>query len=244
MPDPYPRLDREPVDSQLPNPRIWELLARIETELPGTWVLVGGLMVLLHGLEAGRLPLRETTDADMLVNVRLRPSGTRDLSAWLLDAGLHFEGSSTTGTGHRFSNDVVTVDVLAPDNLGKRADTRTIPPSKTVQIPAGTRLLRDASLCPMWLASGSVGYIPRPSLDAAIVGKAAALRLDGAERHAEDLAFLLGIVPNPRDLASRMSKSDLRYLRRAKIILDDTRAWRYSLEPDAARATLFFLTGG
>ena len=64
--------------------------------MPGAWVLVGGLMVLLHGLEAGQLPVRETTDADVLVNVRLRPSGTHDLSSWLLDVGLDFEGSSNT----------------------------------------------------------------------------------------------------------------------------------------------------
>lgn len=243
MRNPYPRLDREPVDGQLPNPSVWELLTQIEIDMPATWVLVGGLMVLLHGLEAGHLPLRETTDADALVNVRLRPRGTRDLSAWLLDAGLEFEGSSVSGTGHRFSNDVVTVDVLAPDNLGARADTQTVPPSRTVQIPAGTKLLKDAALSPIRLTSGTVGYVPRPSLEAAIVGKAAALRLDDARRHAEDLAFLLGLVSNPRDVAARMSRSDLRYLRRARTALEDTGVWRYSHDPDAARATLLLVVG-
>ncbi|MEN8235677.1 MAG: hypothetical protein ABFR89_12235 [Actinomycetota bacterium] len=244
MPDPYPLIDREPVDGQLPNPSVWELLSQIEFDLRGTWVLVGGLMVLLHGLEAGHLPRRETADADALVNVRLRPRATRDLSEWLLDAGLEFEGSSVTGTGHRFSNEVVTVDVLAPDNLGERADTRTVPPHHTVQIPAGTRLLRDAALCPIRLDPDTIGYVPRPSLTAAIVGKAAALRLDDAKRHAEDLAFLLGLVPDPREVVARLSKSDLRHINRAKTLLGDNRIWTYSHDPDVARSTLTFLIAG
>jgi len=243
MHDPYPRLDREPVDGRLPNPEVWEILTRIETDLPGSWVLVGGLMVLLHGLEAGQLPLRQTTDADALVNVRLRPRATQELSAWLLGTGFEFEGSSVTGTGHRFSNGGVTVDVLAPDNLGQRADTRTVPPSRTVQVPGGTRLLQDAALCPVRLASNSIGYVPRPSLAAAIVGKAAALDLDDAERHVEDLVFLLGLVKDPRDIAARISKGDVRRLRRAGAVLGNPDVWRHSGTPDAARATLRFLVG-
>lgn len=243
MPDSYPLLDRDPVDGLLPSPEIWALLDRLEREMGGTWVLVGGLMVLLHGLEAGRMPMRETTDADALVNVRLRPNGTEDLSSWLLDAGLEFEGSSVSGTGHRFSNTAVSVDVLAPDHLGERANTRTVPPNRTVQIPAGTRLLKDASLSPVRLSSGSIGHIPRPSLDAAIVGKCAALHLDNSTRHAEDLAFLFGLVPDPREVAAAMSKSDRRHLTRARTLLDDERVWRYSHDPDAAQAALRFLVG-
>lgn len=241
MPDPYPRLNRDPVDGLLPSPEIWTLLDRLERDMPGTWVLVGGLMVLLHGLEAGQLPMRETTDADTLVNVRVRPNGTQDLSSWLLDAGLEFEGSSVSGTGHRFSDDITSVDVLAPDHLGERANTRTVPPSRTVQIPAGTRLLRNASLCPVRLPSGSIGHIPRPSLDAAIVGKSAALALDDSTRHAEDLAFLFGLVRDPREITAAMSKSDRRHIRRARTLLDDEPVWGYSHDPDAARATLQFL---
>lgn len=241
MPEPYPILDRDPVDGLVPSPEIWALLDRLEQAMPGIWVLVGGLMVLLHGLEAGHLPTRETTDADTLVNVRLRPNGTQDLSSWLLAAGLEFEGSSVGGTGHRFSNSTVSIDVLAPDHLGERANTRTVPPSRTVQIPAGTRLLRDASLCPVRLSSGSVGHIPRPSLVAAIVGKSAALSLDDSSRHSEDLAFLFGLVPDPRELAAAMSKSDRRHLKGARTLLSDERVWRYSHDPDAAQATLRFL---
>jgi len=243
MPDPYPILEREPVDGLLPSPDIWELLDRLEREMPGTWVLVGGLMVLLHGLEAGELPVRETTDADVLVNVRLRPNGTYDLSSWLLGAGLAFEGSSATGTGHRFSSNMVSVDVLAPDHLGERANIRTVPPSRTIQIPAGTRLLRDAALSPVRLSPTLIGHVPRPSLTAAIVGKSAALRLDDSSRHAEDLAFLFGLVPDPREIAVGLSKSDRRHLRRAGSLLDDERVWEYSQNPDAAQATLQFLIG-
>jgi len=233
---------RPPVAADLVNPQVWTLLGAIETQMAGSWVLVGGQMVLLHGLEAGQLPVRETTDADALVNVRLVPRGTSALAQTLVDLDLTLDGYGPDGIGHRFVGRGVSIDILAPDNLGKRADLTTVPPARTIEIPAGTRLLREPQRCPVAVA-GRVHHIPRPSLDSAIVGKAAAFRqLADSARHGEDLVFLLGIVSDVTDLDGRLDARDRKVLRAADDKLaGDQRMWRYASDPDAARAVLRFV---
>lgn len=88
---------------------------------------------------------------------------------------------------------------------------------------------------------GVTAWVPRPDLDAAIVGKAAALTLAGNDRHRSDLAFLLGLVPDPRDLGRALTPSDRRWLRHAGAVLDDELVWRVAPDPDAARFTLAFV---
>lgn len=80
MPEPFPLIDRPPVSTKGINIELWRFLGRLEAAFPGGWVLVGGQMVLLHGLESGVLPERETVDADALVNVRVIPDGIAHLS--------------------------------------------------------------------------------------------------------------------------------------------------------------------
>ena len=49
---------------------VWQLLFDIAAAVPiGRWQLVGGQMVLLHGLCAGRQPLRATHDIDVLADL-------------------------------------------------------------------------------------------------------------------------------------------------------------------------------
>jgi len=53
--------------------QVWHLLFDLSQAQPDSWCLVGGLMVMLHGLEHGRLDLRPTADGDVLVDIRTRP---------------------------------------------------------------------------------------------------------------------------------------------------------------------------
>ncbi len=62
MPDDFPVLDRLPVDAQRMNQHVWPFLGQLASRFPGSWVLVGGQMVLLLGMEHGQLPRRETND--------------------------------------------------------------------------------------------------------------------------------------------------------------------------------------
>jgi hypothetical protein len=233
-------VEREPVDVAGLEPEMWQLLGRLDDRFPRGWVLVGGQMVLLLGLEHGQVPRRETIDADALVNVKVMPDGTARVSRFLQAEGLELAGIGADGQGHRFMGHGLSIDVLAPDNLGARAALTTVPPARTVQVPAGTRLLRSPRRCPV-RAGTAVVAIPRPDLDAAIVGKAAAMSLPDATRHGEDLAFLCGLVADPRTIEAGLSRSDRRWLAKARPLLDDRRVWRYASDPAAARSTLRFL---
>jgi hypothetical protein len=240
MAEPFPLLDRPPVVVDSESVPMWRLLDDIEQTFPGSWVLVGGQMVLLHGLEHGVAPDRETIDADALVDVRLVPDGTARVADYLESRGLELAGIGAGGEGHRFVGEGVLVDVLAPDNLGRRAVLTTIPPARTVEVPAGSRLLRDPHRVPVDCGD-RIATIPRPDLDAAIVGKAAALSLPTPERHRRDLAFLLGLVDDVVDLDEAMTTSDRRWLRLALGLLEDDVVWRATATPAEARAALRYL---
>ncbi len=87
--------------------------------------------------------------------------------------------------------------------------------------------------------SGPLDSKARP--DRRHVGKAAALTLPGSRRHAEDLAFLRGLVADPREIDAGLTNSDRRWLIGAEPRLDDERVWTYAADADRARATLMFL---
>jgi hypothetical protein len=91
------------------------------------------------------------------------------------------------------------------------------------------------------------GYVPRPSLLGAIVGKALAVRVDDVpEAQRLDLAFLLSLVDDPFTMAAQLTSTDRRRLRARRELADpEHRVWRL-LEADAssrARAALRVLQG-
>src|SRR5579864_8991739 len=61
--------------------------------------------------------------------------------SWLESCHLKLEGMNTDGIGHRYVSSTfqgpgrVVFDVLAPDNVGERADLTTSPPARTVSAP-------------------------------------------------------------------------------------------------------------
>lgn len=112
----------------------WRLLLALANDSSAPrWVLIGGLLVELHAHEHGVAPPRLTADADVLVDVRTSPSGVPAVARWLLDYGLQLDSPAPDGVAHRFrKRDDVTVDVLAPDHLGERANLSTVPPARTV----------------------------------------------------------------------------------------------------------------
>jgi len=240
MPEPFPAIHRSPVDGEQVSEHLWPFLGLLADRFPGGWVLVGGQMVLLHGMEHGQLPRRETKDADALVDVRIAPKGTVKFAAALIEMGLELEGINTDGVGHHFVGQGLSIDVLAPDHLGARATLTTIAPARTVQVPGGTRFLDAPRRCPV-AVDGQVHLIPRPELAAAIIGKAAALSLPDPQRHGEDLAFLCGVVPDPRTIDAVLTKSDRRWLSGAETLLRDDRVWTYAADAARARATLRYL---
>ena len=119
----------------------------------------------------------------------------------------------------------VVIDLLAPDGLGERADLTTTPPGRTIEVTGGTQALGRTELITV-AHEGRTGRSPRPTLLAAIVGKAAATTLSGPARHYRDLALLCALVVDPFALVDQMTRKDRQRLRLASRLLDNAHpAW-------------------
>lgn len=192
---------------------VWETLVDLHERQPDGWTLIGAQMVALHAMERARIPPRRSLDADVLANVRAIQDATRRLSHLLVSQGFALDPPNLDGLSHRFRSGRVTVDLLAPDGLGARADLGTIPPAHTLEVPGGTQALNRNE--PVEVTIGRrVGIVPRPNLLGAIVLKARAVDVDDVPANQrQDLAFLLTLVDNPRREASGLTDGDRRALR-------------------------------
>ncbi|MGH2379478.1 MAG: hypothetical protein ACRD2Z_10975 [Thermoanaerobaculia bacterium] len=152
----------------------WQAVIDLARHRPDGWTLIGAQMVVLHGLERGRLLPRLTADADVLVDVRLVASGIREVSSDLVGAGFELSDPDPFGVAHRFRRGKATLDVLAPDGLGKRSDLTTVPPCRTIRCPGGSQALRRSERTEVRLGGETVA-IPRPNLLGAILIKARAV---------------------------------------------------------------------
>lgn len=217
-----------------PGHNVWSFVLRLAaTPVAPPWVLVGGLMVQLHALEHGLANMRPTRDADLLVDVITVPRAIGVMCDLLVGMGLSFEGADPDGIGHRFSrgdgDDRISVDVLAPDHLGPRTATTTISPARTVQIPAGRRILKDAEIVAVRY-DGQQAVLRRPSLVSAIIGKARAWDVDSSparERHLEDAAVLLVLVSDPVAVAESLDRKQRATMRALASLLPATHpTWR------------------
>jgi hypothetical protein len=209
--------------------------------------LIGGqLMALLAAEHGARLP-RLTEDADVLVDVRAEPAALEALSQRLLAEGFDIE-VSPTDIGHRFSREAdpgpgrVIIDVLAPEGLGPRTRTFTVPPARTVGVPASGALLASAEIVAVEISSAAgkhaVGQVRRPTVLAALIGKAAAATIPvrpNRERDLQDAALLLAILRDPRPAAGSLTKAERRHVRRLAVLdAVEHPAWRV-LTGDQAR---------
>ncbi len=228
---------------------VWDTLLDLADLQPDGWTLVGAQMVILHGLQRGRTLARSTIDADVLVDVRVLRGGTARMSQLLLDRGFELDGVDAFGVGHRFKGGMVRIDVLAPDGLGSNLPrlTTTVPPARTVSVPGGTQALhRTRKVEVSW--GTRVGAIPCPDLLGAILVKARAVDVDDVpEAQLADLAFLLTLVDDPRELVAQLRGKERTWLRRRTELMDRRcRAWRSLTEGDAddGHIALRILAGG
>lgn len=209
----------------LPAPidELWHDLLDLNDRLDVPWSLVGGQMVLLHALEHGEVPPQVSQDGDLIADIRAEP-GALKLVVECLDAlGFALQSISADGIAHRYIRPAVprpvAIDVLAPEGLGERADLTTSPPGRTIEVPGGTQALNRTEHVRV-VHEGRTGTIPRPTLLAALVAKAAATALPGPERHYRDLALLCALVEDPFEMAERMSPKDRQRLRLADALLE------------------------
>ena len=241
-----PRLQRPPV--VLPsypgyNDRLWETLLELARTPLQEWTLIGGQMVLLHALEHGAEPTRFSTDIDVVVNARVVAGGIRGFVVTLESLGFSLAGGSPDGIAHRYRRAGASIDVLAPEGLGHRADLTTTPPGRTLAVPGGTQALERTELLPVRF-NEMQGFVPRPSLLGAIVCKAAAVTVDNAPTAQQrDVALLLSLVADPIETANDIRPEDRQRLQAVSALADPNhRVWE-DLDDDAAdRARLAYQT--
>jgi hypothetical protein len=203
--------------------RLWNGLIDIAERMPDDWTLIGGQMVLLHGLEAGRTAPRISEDLDMVVNARVRPPALRRMVETLRALDFDATGVSPDGVAHRFDRAGVLVDISAPDGLGPGTDLTTIANAVTIQTSGGTYALNESALVEVSF-DGRTCLVPRPSLAGALVSKAGAATSDrgskGAGRHLSDLAFLSSLADDAFALAAHLGSGNRRRLRAVTDLAD------------------------
>jgi len=213
----------------------WRTLLDLYEDFRTGWCLIGGQMVWLLAIEHGVEPIWLTDDVDVAVDVRANQEAIRRLCAWLESRQFRLEGMNKDGIGHRFVSTTypgpgqVKFDVLAPDNVGQRADLTTSPPARTVSAP-GTRYALDTTEAIEIVLRGRSGHVLRPSLIAALLAKAAATTIpvrENPDRDWRDAAFLLTLVADPIAVAAELTRGQKRRLRTIRPLLDeDHPAWR------------------
>lgn len=194
--------------------RLWTVAKEVAELLAGIpWVLIGGLMVTLIEREHGASVGRATVDVDALVDVRAVSGAARDAAARLSSVGF-VPQPTPDGLAYRFirANDIV--DVLAPDNLGPRADLQTVPPNLTLAAPGGRQALARRRVV-IAEVLGDTFELPVPTLVGALLikARAAAESRTSPEKHRRDLARLLALVDDVEATRSETSDRERRYLR-------------------------------
>jgi hypothetical protein len=213
----------------------WRVLLDLAKVFSPGWCLVGGQMVWLLAAEHGADPPRATDDVDLVVDIRAEPTGISDLCHWLENKSFDLAGISPDGIGHRYVRAAapgpgsIMFDVLAPDNIGARADLATTQGARTIEAAGSRRALNNCELVEVSI-TGATGQVVRPTLNAAIVLKATATTIPTrAEQDLDlsDVAFLLSLVPDPIEAARNLSKPDRKQLRAVSALLDEQHgAWR------------------
>ncbi len=221
---------------------LWTTLCDLGDAHHADWVIIGGQMVMLHALQAGREPGRVSQDLDAVIDARVRPPALPAFLATLANLGFKSAGVSPDEVAHRFERGSVHIDVLGPDGLGGRSDLRTTGTATTIEVRGGTQALQRAERVPV-RHGDRVVHVPRPNLLGAIVIKASAVHNDPhPQRHVRDVAFLCSIVADPRAMRAEMTAKDLQRLRAVTVLIDPTnQAWRLLDDPELGYTALRIL---
>ncbi|ATE57128.1 hypothetical protein [Actinosynnema pretiosum] len=185
---------------------LWTPLLDLSRRLPDEHVVIGGVMVYLHGLVAGKPPHRVTRDVDVLFNVLV--GGVLPEAVGVLEGlGYRLDPASPADSAHRYLGPCgEQVDVLAPMLRNRRSKPSlvTTPPNRTIEVPAGQEALEHRVV--LRAAHGDdAAEIVVPDTARALKLKAAAYaqhhRARPSEawnsRHLTDLAFLCSVIDDP-----------------------------------------------
>ena len=194
----------------------WAALVELAPAFGDNWLLVGGQMVFLHEVERNATDVRPTDDIDVVVDLRAEPAGLARIHLELISASFDQDSPGPEGTAHRYRRMGAVIDVLAPDNVGERAQLK-LGSGRTIEAPGTSQAFHRCGVVTVE-AGGVSADIRRPDLVGALLGKAAAVvkitsqSAANRAKHLRDfdsLARMLG--PSDRATAD-LSKSERRLL--------------------------------
>ena len=212
----------------------WAALVELAPAFGQNWLLVGGQMVFLHELERQSTDVRPTDDIDVVVDLRAERAGLARIHSALISASFEQDSPGPEGTAHRYRRSEAVIDVLAPDNVGKRAPLK-LGTGRTIEAPGTTQAFRRCDSVIVEIEAGKA-EIRRPNLVGAVIGKASAVAKISSQstasraKHLRDfdsLARMLG----PRDRATAdLSKSERKLLGQLTESQDVTALGRAAIE--------------
>ncbi len=173
---------------------------------PGSWTLVGGLMVQLHALRAGLDPTRPTEDVDVLLHIETDRITWPSAHAALMGAGYRLdERMAKDSLSHRFRREADVLDVLIADHVGPWAISARTGDQPLVSVSGGTSALRKTVDCMIRRADRTQVTVSVPNVLGALTLKGGAYREDSRDRdrHLEDGAVLAATVEDADELRER-----------------------------------------
>lgn len=212
---------------------LWHAVFDLGELVGDGWTIIGGQVVALHCWERGVIRARPTTDVDAGLDIRGHPDVARALTAALKELGFKAEhrAHAPTVSWHR---DMHQIDVLIPTGTGRaRKDVDGGSMLASHGIEQAVRRSERVEL----VVGGRSGWISRPNLFGAVVGKAAAFSNvtdTSPARHVEDLGLLLEML-HAEDV-DQVTDRDLTHIRRANKHVFDLLSPYY--ESEDARAAV------
>lgn len=166
----------------------WTALVELAPSFGDHWLLIGGQMVLLHEVERHARDVRPTDDVDVAIDLRTEPAGLARIHDALRAAGFDQDQPGPDGIAHRYRRGQAVIDVLAPDNIGRRARL-DIGVGRTIEAPGTSQAFRRSATVTVRL-DDTIAQIRRPSLLAGFLGKIAAATKITSQTTAERLKHL------------------------------------------------------
>lgn len=194
---------------------LWPGVLTLAVNLPADHVVIGGVMVFLHGAVAGRRPVRVTRDVDVLCDVEVSASSIRDTVAVLGQLGYEIAADAPNESAHRYRGpNGEQVDVLAPFGVKPPPDLTTTPPGTTIEVPVGREALRHRVVVHATYEDQAADLVV-PDMTRALKLKAAAYsqqhRKSPAKawnsRHLEDLTFLTSLITDPEPVIAGLREA-------------------------------------
>lgn len=197
---------------------------------PGTWILVGGLMVHCHAQMAGITHLRPTDDADIVVKLHTGSYATH-AQALITVGFVPHEPINVDAPFHRFVRGIEIVDLMVSDRQSRRSRYMG---RDIVRVPGSGSALKRA----IEYELNNDVRIHIPDLPSAISLKGAAHQVPSVNRvrHLQDAVTLLacggptGLEPEP----SKSMRSNLNHV--VQCLMDSAEAWSLTAPANRIRA--------